>query len=252
MTLCGHSPEQSSKMATLRSIPWPRILAEGVAIVVSILLAFWVQAWWEGLADKEQEVAILQALLRDFGEAREQFDRIESTHERLQENMEQLLDWAEDGFVPENRRAEVDGLLGSTFNRQVFDPPSGAVETILGTGRLDLISNTVLVPELTRWTALVDDLREQQLAVVDHFYQIVYPYLAARVNMQDLDKGIPYEGGVPWPQEETDAYQLVSSRDFQNIIYVHWVLVWNVEGSMAPVDTAIDQITNIVTAELGE
>lgn len=239
-------------MARSQSIPWARIGAESVAIVGSILLAFWIDAWWEGLTEREQESAILQALLRDFGEAREQFDQIASRHERLQGNMEQLLHWAEDGDVPEDRRGEVDGMLGSTFNRQVFDPPSGAVETILGSGRLDLISNTELVPELTRWTALVDELREQEMAVVDHFYQTVYPYLAARVNMQDLDKGIPYAGGVHWPQQETDAYQLVRSREFHNIVYVHWVLIWNVEGSMPPVDAAIDRITNIVAGELGE
>jgi len=37
-----------------RSIPWPRILAERVAIVVSILLAFGIQAWWEGVQDREE------------------------------------------------------------------------------------------------------------------------------------------------------------------------------------------------------
>ena len=37
-----------------RSIPWPRILAEGVAIVVSILLAFGIQAWWEDSQDRAE------------------------------------------------------------------------------------------------------------------------------------------------------------------------------------------------------
>jgi len=40
-------PGVVSPMPT-RSIPWPRILAEGVAIVLSILLAFGIQAWGEG------------------------------------------------------------------------------------------------------------------------------------------------------------------------------------------------------------
>ena len=252
MTQSSRPLQRIKTLANSSKIEWGRLGIEAAAIVLSILLAFWIDAWWEGSTERKQEGAILQALLRDFGEARQQFDKIASDNERLQGNMEQLLHWAEDGSVPEDRRSEVDGMLGSTFNRKVFDPPSGAVETILGSGRLDLINNTALVPELTRWTALVDELREQQMAVVDHFYETVYPYLAARVNMQDLDKGIPYAGGVPWPQEETDAYQLVRSRDFHNIIYVHWVLVWNVQGSMPPVDAAIDQITDIVISEIGE
>ncbi len=42
-----------------RSIPWPRILAEGVAIVLSILLAFGIQAWWEGVQEREEEQVAL-------------------------------------------------------------------------------------------------------------------------------------------------------------------------------------------------
>lgn len=239
-------------MSRLIDIPWLRIGAESVAIVGSILLAFWIDAWWEGRAEREQEAAILKALAVDFGEAREQFEEIRSNRERLLANMEQLLHWAEEGKVPEERYADVDLMVGSTFWRQIFDPPSGAVETILGSGRLDLISNSELVPELTRWTAQINDLRETETAVVEHFYQTVYPYLADRVNIQDLDKGIPYPGGVPWTQQETDVYELIGEREFHNIIYVHWVLTWNAQTSMPPVDTAIKRITEIVESELGE
>jgi hypothetical protein len=42
-----------------RSIPWPRILAEGGAIVVSILFAFGIQAWWEGRQERNPSSTIL-------------------------------------------------------------------------------------------------------------------------------------------------------------------------------------------------
>jgi hypothetical protein len=38
-----------------RQIPWPRIFAAGVAIVVSILLAFGIQGWWEGRQEQREE-----------------------------------------------------------------------------------------------------------------------------------------------------------------------------------------------------
>ncbi len=53
-------------MERIREIPWPRILAEGAAIVVSILLAFWIQAWWEERADRADESASLARLARDL------------------------------------------------------------------------------------------------------------------------------------------------------------------------------------------
>ena len=35
-------------------MPWARLAAEGVVIVVSILLAFSVDAWWDGVTERER------------------------------------------------------------------------------------------------------------------------------------------------------------------------------------------------------
>ncbi|MDX1570405.1 MAG: hypothetical protein R3200_07960 [Xanthomonadales bacterium] len=43
-------------------LPWLRILAEGTTIVVSILLAFAIDAWWQGRAERHRA----DALLTDF------------------------------------------------------------------------------------------------------------------------------------------------------------------------------------------
>lgn len=48
------------------SIPWPHIFAEGVAIVVSILLAFGIQAWWDGRQEREEERQLLETLVAEL------------------------------------------------------------------------------------------------------------------------------------------------------------------------------------------
>lgn len=45
-------------MKQSRSIPWPRIFAEGTIIVASILLAFWIDAWWDGSLKSPDEDSI--------------------------------------------------------------------------------------------------------------------------------------------------------------------------------------------------
>ena len=49
-----------------RQVPWLRILAEGFAIVVSILLAFGIQAWWEDRPERAVEAALLTGLDEDL------------------------------------------------------------------------------------------------------------------------------------------------------------------------------------------
>ena len=53
-------------MNKVGEIPWPRILAEGAAIVVSILLAVSIEAWWNARQDIEDEQVILAALVDEF------------------------------------------------------------------------------------------------------------------------------------------------------------------------------------------
>ena len=55
-------------------ISWPRVLVAAAAIVASILLAFWIDAWWEEAQDREREVIILGALLDDLQYMRQQVD----------------------------------------------------------------------------------------------------------------------------------------------------------------------------------
>ncbi len=73
---------------------------------------------------------------------------------------------------------------------------------------------------------------------------------ATNLNIQDLDKDIPYPGGVPWPQQPADAYLLVPNREFHNVIYVHWVLYWNVHNKLPKIEDALDHIIELTTSEL--
>ena len=47
-------------------IPWRRVFVEGVVIVGSILLAFGIQAWWDGLQEREEEREVLIGLEAEF------------------------------------------------------------------------------------------------------------------------------------------------------------------------------------------
>ena len=46
-------------------IPWLRVFVEGVVIVGSILLAFGLQAWWDGVQERIEEREIIERLISD-------------------------------------------------------------------------------------------------------------------------------------------------------------------------------------------
>ena len=53
-------------MANTNNIQWKRLSAEGAAIVVSILLAFSIEAWWDNYKDRSEEQGILLSLKSEF------------------------------------------------------------------------------------------------------------------------------------------------------------------------------------------
>ena len=63
-------------MTESQAIPWKRLSAEGVAIVVSILLAFWIDAWWDSQKNVAEEREILVGLEAEFMDLRARLDSL--------------------------------------------------------------------------------------------------------------------------------------------------------------------------------
>ena len=61
------------------SSPWPRVLAEGAVIVVSILLAFGIDAWWDDAQRTREAHAMLETLSEEIRDARAEVDLDERT-----------------------------------------------------------------------------------------------------------------------------------------------------------------------------
>jgi hypothetical protein len=77
-----------------RTIPWARVLVEGVVIVASILLALAADAWWDARQDRAEERRILAALSVEFAANRERFDTLVAVHEGVRTAAVAILDAA--------------------------------------------------------------------------------------------------------------------------------------------------------------
>ncbi len=224
-------------------------IGEIALVVIGILIALQVNNWNNENADKEREGDYLMALKSDFQQINQEFENNKWEHETVKSGMEQILDWIEEGRVPTNQQPKFDSLLSNVFYRSSFDPPQGTIETILGSGNVALLSNRELVSLLTQWTSIVDNYQSEELRAVDHFYETIYPYLSDRVNMQDMDKSIPTT--LRWPHELTDAHELITDQKFHNVIYVHWVIQWNVLDRYAlNIDQSIKEILELIDKDL--
>jgi len=71
--MAGIDPKRTSSgfvdlMNNVRNIAWQRALTEGAVIVFSILLAFWIDAWWSQRVEDRRVDSLLHALEKEWAQ----------------------------------------------------------------------------------------------------------------------------------------------------------------------------------------
>ena len=126
-------------MVNSRQIPWRRTMVESVAIIFSILLAFAIDAGWDGLKERRQEKAFLMLLLGDFEETRSRIDESTDAHLRFIDFARQLLGLLDDD-APDIEPEAIEEMLSNVFfNWHSLYLPSGSRDALFASGDIGII-----------------------------------------------------------------------------------------------------------------
>jgi hypothetical protein len=142
-----------------RPIPFLRLVAEGVTIVASILLAFGIDAWWDQRKDSAEEHEVLIGLEADFFDLRtrlSQWDTYNRTGVRL---LDQFLS----DSVARLDRAAADSAFFYVVLVNVLDQ-GGPLEALMASGRLELIQNREIRLRLAKWPDWLEDIHTNDLS----------------------------------------------------------------------------------------
>lgn len=123
-----------------RKIPWARISAEAVAIVVSILLAFAIDAWYERVVEQRLAAGYEQRLLAELEGVRTDLELLARTLRRAIAYSEEAAPF----FSGEYEQIDGDRLVLALVNmgREYADPfDLSTYQDLLSSGRLGLIAD---------------------------------------------------------------------------------------------------------------
>ena len=142
-----------------------RPLVEGVVIVLSILLAFAIDAAWDYRVARAFEEELLNSLLQEYGGNRATLERtvrrVEGDIERIDAfyamRPEQLVDLPADS---------ANAYWGALSRPLTFQLASGATATALSAGNLDLIRDRQLRELVAGWPARAEDIEERAQVMV--------------------------------------------------------------------------------------
>jgi hypothetical protein len=220
-------------MAYTSQIQWKRISAEGAAIVVSILLAFSIQAWWDDRNELKLEQRLLAALLVEFEQNGELLRQAREEYERRYVDARRVLELM-DGDPAEINEKEFDRLVGSMLRRQTFHLESGAHDGLLAAGELSLIRDEVLRNRLAAWPSYAAEWSEEQEFVFSFVAEVMVPYLAGRARLRNVRRTFPPfpDGKAPpliafGPSEAASLAVLSTSLEFDNLVYRRAQGLWH-------------------------
>ena len=143
------------------TIPWRRVLAEGTAIVVSILLAFAIQAAWETSQEREEEALTLRALEREFRANADTLDTLVADHIYFQDVLYRFYGTPLEAVLASATDSVVEDVIGGFIMQITFDPSVGALETLVRGGRIAVLRNSALEDALWLWQRQLADAEEE-------------------------------------------------------------------------------------------
>ena len=204
-------------MERLRAIQWPRIFAEGTAIVLSILLAFAIDAWWQELREQADYRAQVETLLGEFRESKARLER------QLDEGLIDSLNATTRLLEMMGPEAEVDSPIevhmatGQSLAIGVFSPELGSLQSVLmARGEIDFIDDDTWTL-LQRWLIVMNDLevdsrhleRNREETLIDAMLPLKISLLTViRPPGEDVEIG-----GLTLPESRFDTDLSVLLRD---------------------------------------
>lgn len=207
------------------ALRWRRWLIESLVIVVSILLAFGIEAWWAEREEDGRRREILNALLLEVRENLVELDAAAARNAAVAAATETLATWSLEGVPADVPRDSLDGLLISAGWFEVFGFGSSTVEALILSGDLGLVRNDSLTTALTRWRELARGGQEVVTTSRQFTYDRYVPWLDENAEVVQIlgSKGpaVPEGYSVPdftLPTPPRDHRDVVDDRYFRNLM----------------------------------
>lgn len=233
-------------------IPWARLGAEGSIIVVSILLALAVQAWWEGRQERRQEREYLAALRGELEGGLAVLERSEVAVSDILHSHEALI--GQFGAVP---LAPPDSLVfwlsALSFPPSFFNPPTAVLDDLVSSGGIQLIKADRLrlaVAEYGGSLRQFEDIADQAWAT---WAERIQPALEGRVSRVDRLRKGRYPRPVPFgPSPFTPSYEdLFEDPALESMIAERWTRLDAARSTLERIRSLATELVELIDGELG-
>ena len=166
-------------------VAWKRMTAEGIAIVLSILLAFWIDAWWDGRVERNNLLEYLSSFEQEVVENRKEIERTLSVSVDVLRTTDEVFLALRDtdlNDMPESFAR----TIGKVY--KIHNPvlATGAYEDMVSSGNMRLIHNRNLSVSINQYMQIVSSVRSVNQFLWDTYYDLQVPFLKNYFVLSDF------------------------------------------------------------------
>jgi hypothetical protein len=200
------------------NIPWPRIGVEAVAILVSILLAFSIDAWWDERSDRISLTGAIKNVSAEVASARVEIERATKRNLDRIDALRKFVSLSPDELL----KLDDDSIQ---FLGQIFAPPSPfdasgfALQGLLAGGNLDIIADEDLGAALIEWAQFPKEI-ERDYAEAVQLTMMRYEQIAGLGTLsaiRNTREDPPIPGAVPMREAVVAARRDLAAVDLASL-----------------------------------
>ncbi len=166
-------------------IPWIQLGIEGFAIIVSILLAFAIDAWWDALKEREEEFRLLTALSAEMADNASGAAMYAERKAEQAKSIRILIDALESVHLGESVQLS-NSDLASAFSSGTYGVKRAVYDAMVQSGQLRLVENDDLKQWLAGWPAILEDAAENDVQVREVWAPKVIQRLISDVSVPQI------------------------------------------------------------------
>jgi len=217
--------------ASREKLSW--LFLESILIVLSILLAFWIDAWWSDKQKREDESLVLTSVLTEFLGWQ---DTVEGQHiflTAVRKSSKTLLDLTF-GHDPDLSGEAIDALLADLLwdiDPALYSAP--VLKSMTSNGALNIVTNPDLRRDLVQWSIRLDRIKERAERSNKFYENRLMPFMESSTSMPQVSNAIRSAPGDPESTENvghieqfqietvTDHSYLLADKEFQALLMRH-------------------------------
>ena len=190
----------------MTKVPWARLGAEFVVILVGVLLALGVDATWDSRVDQRRADAYLDQLRAELAVTDRDAQRAIERETGVVFHASEVLGGLYEPQLPPSDSLTV--WLSQMFTSSSFVPTTSTIEALVTTGDLQLVEDDGLRTEIVRYRQASEQL-VRTFAIQDELLIETVQRIGLRVDLPRLfaadDLGVGEGPVLPWPTLASDT-----------------------------------------------